>query len=98
MTPVTVSERAFEDAIERALMGEPHARSGNGGMIREVPEIPYGDAFVPGGYHRRSSKTDYDRDRCLIPPRCHRFPHRDTAAYLEPPETAPRRRCPGAGS
>ncbi len=67
MIPVTVSERAFEDAIERELLGESMARPGTGGMIRETPTTPYGDAFVPGGYHRRSSKTDYNRELCLIP-------------------------------
>ncbi len=68
MTPVEISERAFEDAIERALLRRgPNAGPGNAGTVRDAPAPPYGDASVPGGYHSRSSKTDYDRELCLIP-------------------------------
>ena len=65
MTPI-VSERAFEDAIEAALLrhgpdevlGEPTAA--------EEP-ASYGDPWMqPGGYHRRRSE-DYDRELCLLP-------------------------------
>ena len=66
MTPVKTSERAFEDAIECALLQlGPDACPNYDGMVHE-PTAPYGDGFAPGGYHRRSSTTDYDRDLCLI--------------------------------
>ncbi len=68
MTPVQVSERAFEDAIECALLHRgPDACPGHKTPVREPPAPPYGDGFAPGSYRRRTSKTDYDRDLCLIP-------------------------------
>ena len=68
MTPVHVSERAFEDAIECALLHRgPDACPGYKTPVREPPAPPYGDGFAPGSYRRRTSKTDYDRDLCLIP-------------------------------
>ena len=68
MTPVQVSERAFEDAIECALLHRgPDACPGHKTPVRERPAPPYGDGFAPGSYRRRTSKTDYDRDLCLIP-------------------------------
>ncbi len=67
MTPVPISERAFENAIECALLQlGPDACPNYEGMVHE-PTAPYGDGFAPGGYHRRSSTTDYDRNLCLIP-------------------------------
>ena len=68
MTPVHVSERAFEDAIECALLHRgPDACPDHKTPVREPPAPPYGDGFAPGSYRRRSSKTDYDRGLCLIP-------------------------------
>ena len=68
MTPVHVSERAFEDAIECALLHRgPDACPGHKTPVREPPALPYGDGFAPGSYRRRTSKTNYDRDLCLIP-------------------------------
>ena len=68
MTPVAISERAFEDAIECALLHRgPDACPDHKTPVREPPAPPYGDGFAPGSYRRRTSKTDYDSDLCLIP-------------------------------
>ena len=68
MTPAPVSERAFESAIECALLRwGPDACPENGGMVHAGPSPPYTDGFAPGSYRRRTSETDYDRDLCLIP-------------------------------
>ena len=62
-----VSERAFEDAIEAALLrGGPDELAAGATEVRERPE-PFGyDGMQPGGYHRRRS-GDYDRELCLLP-------------------------------
>ena len=61
-----VSERSFEEAIERALLaGGPDAHPLDEGMVAEPPLPPYGD-YAPGGYHKRRPE-DYDRSLCLIP-------------------------------
>lgn len=63
---VEVSERSFEEAIERALLrGGPDASLEGATRVRE-PAAPYGGEPVPGGYLRRSS-DDYDRALCLLP-------------------------------
>ena len=60
-----VSERAFEEAIERALVGHgPHADPNGTARLRETPP-PY-DGRQAGGYHRRRPE-DYDRSLCLLP-------------------------------
>ncbi len=65
MTP-DVSERAFEDAIEDALLRHgPDAPRGGARSVRESPPL-YGDAPLPGGYRKRRPE-DYDRALCLIP-------------------------------
>ena len=65
MTP-DVSERAFEAAIECALLRHgPDACPGDAAAVRESPPT-FGDDPAPGGYHRRRSE-DYDRALCLIP-------------------------------
>ena len=65
MTP-DISERAFEAAIEAALLRHgPDAPGSSPKAVRESPP-PYGDDAAPGGYHRRRSE-DYDRALCLIP-------------------------------
>ena len=67
MNPATVSERAFEDAIECALLRRgPDACADYEESVREAL-APYGDGFAPGGYLRRDSKIHYDRDLCLLP-------------------------------
>jgi type I restriction enzyme R subunit len=63
---VEVSERAFEDAIECALLQHgPDACPGDSTAVQESAP-PYGEDPVPGGYRRRRPE-DYDRGLCLIP-------------------------------
>ncbi|MCS6996428.1 MAG: type I restriction endonuclease [Casimicrobiaceae bacterium] len=58
-----ISERAFEEAIERALLqGSPDTDEAN--AVREPP-AQYGEN-PPGGYRRRRPE-DYDRTLCLLP-------------------------------
>ncbi len=65
MTP-EISERAFEAAIECALLRHgPDACPGDVAAVRESPPT-FGDEPAPGGYHRRRPE-DYDRALCLIP-------------------------------
>ena len=60
-----ISERAFEDAIECALLQYgPDACPGDATAVRETSPA-YGESS-PGGYHRRDSK-DYDPILCLLP-------------------------------
>ncbi|MGN2393262.1 hypothetical protein ACTFO6_17450, partial [Pelomicrobium sp. G1] len=60
-----ISERAFEDAIERALLQYgSDADAGDAPAVHETPP-PYGEN-APGGYHRRKPE-DYDRVLCLLP-------------------------------
>lgn len=60
-----ISERAFEDAVECALLQHgPDACAGDANVVRETPS-PYGDK-PPGGYRRRKPE-DYDRALCLLP-------------------------------
>ena len=64
---VDISERAFEDAIEAALLR--HGPDEIGGVPPVVSEerIPYGDeGMQPGGYLKRRHQ-DYDRTLCLLP-------------------------------
>ena len=66
MTP-KISERAFEDAIECALLRRgPDASAGDAERVREAL-APYDDGFSRDGYRRRRTDTDYDRHLCLIP-------------------------------
>jgi len=66
MTPVDVSEHAFEDAIESALLaGGPDAIPGHpSGAVRELPSA-FG-TIRSGGYRKRKPE-DLDRALCLIP-------------------------------
>ena len=63
-----ISERAFEDAIEAALLRHgPDERpyTPRRDIADEPP--PYGDPGMrPGGYHKRRPE-DYDRTLCLLP-------------------------------
>ena len=62
---VEVSERAFEEAIERSLLGEgADGRPGDAAAVRESAP-GYGEEAAPGGYLRRGPE-DYDRELCLI--------------------------------
>ncbi len=61
-----ISERAFEGAIESALLRNgPDGGAGGAMAVRESPPA-YGDDPVPGGYLKRRPE-DYDRGLCLIP-------------------------------
>ena len=60
-----ISERAFEDAIERSLLQYgPDATPGAAKVVRDASP-PFGE-FPPGGYRRRRPE-DYDRSLCLLP-------------------------------
>ena len=58
-----VSERAFEDAIEQALL-RGGADVPDGAVSARDPQMPFGPAS--GGYLKRRA-SDYDRGLCLIP-------------------------------
>jgi len=61
-----ISERSFEEAIERALLaGGPDTVPGDESVSAEPPPPSYGD-YAPGGYHKRRPE-EYDRSLCLIP-------------------------------
>ncbi len=65
MTP-DISERAFEAAIECALLRHgPDACPDDATTVRESA-TEFGDEPLPGGYLRRRPE-DYDRGLCLIP-------------------------------
>ena len=66
MTP-DISERAFEEAIESALLrhGPDAPRRKGATRVRESPPA-YGDEPLPGGYRKRRPE-DYDRGLCLLP-------------------------------
>ena len=60
-----ISEHAFEEAIERALLaGGPDAGPADMASVRESQE-PFGGS-PPGGYRKRKPE-DYDRALCLLP-------------------------------
>jgi type I restriction enzyme R subunit len=64
MTP-DISERAFEDAIERALLRRgPDAYPDDPSGV-QAPVAEFGDDPLPGSFHKRQ-QTDYDRGLCLI--------------------------------
>ena len=61
-----VSEQAFEEAIECALLRDGFdAYPDDATAVRESPP-EYDDEPVAGGYHKRQPE-DYDRGLCLIP-------------------------------
>ena len=62
-----ISERAFEHAIEAALLrGGPDDVGRSAFEVREQG-APFGyDGMQPGGYHRRGAEH-YDRELCLLP-------------------------------
>ncbi len=72
MSPV-VSEKAFEDAIEAALLGQ--GKDGSGGLPAGVREgrLPVGgEGMEPGGYFK-GTPEDYDRSLCLLSRDVHNF-------------------------
>ncbi|MCB1034880.1 MAG: hypothetical protein KDD47_13705, partial [Acidobacteria bacterium] len=61
-----ISERAFEEAIEAALLRfGPDAYEWEAGVLRDAGVAPYGE-MPPGGYRRRETR-DYDPGLCLLP-------------------------------
>ena len=61
---VRVSERAFEDAIEAALLEHgPDAVPDATGKVGEEPPPYHDPGMRPGGYHKRRPE-DYDRTLC----------------------------------
>ena len=61
-----ISERAFEEAIEEALLRhDPDARTGAPSSVSERPRPSYGE-IAPGGYRSRAPE-EYDRTLCLLP-------------------------------
>jgi type I restriction enzyme R subunit len=61
-----ISERTFEEAIERALLAYgPDAPVDSTSAPSEPTEAPWGDA-QPGGY-RKARPEDYDAALCLLP-------------------------------
>ena len=65
MTP-NISERAFEDAIECALLRHGPDECAVDGTEARESSPPYDMGLVPGGYLRRRPE-DYDCGLCLIP-------------------------------
>ena len=65
MTP-TISERAFEEAIECALLRHGPDECAEDAESAREPQPPYDTGFVPGGYRKRQP-AEYDRALCLIP-------------------------------
>ena len=62
-----ISERAFEDAIEAALLEHgPDAVPDATGKVGEEPPPYHDPGMRPGGYHKRRPE-DYDRTLCLLP-------------------------------
>lgn len=62
---IDISERAFEEAIEAALLRDgPDAPAAMPSASRE--RQPFHGDFAPGGYRKRSP-AEYDRALCLLP-------------------------------
>lgn len=59
-----ISERNFEEAIERALLAGGPDDPASAGTVAER-RLAYGESEPPG-YHRRTS-DEYDRSSCLLP-------------------------------
>ena len=67
MNSKRISERAFEDAIEAALLRHGPDEIGGAPPVASEDRIPYGDqGMQPGGYLKRRHQ-DYDRTLCLLP-------------------------------
>ena len=67
MNSKRISERAFEDAIEAALLRHGPDEVGGAPPVASEGRVPYGDdGMQPGGYLKRRPQ-DYDRTLCLLP-------------------------------
>ena len=67
MNSKKISERAFEDAIEAALLRHGPDEIGGVPPVASETRVPYGDqGMQPGGYLKRRPQ-DYDRALCLLP-------------------------------
>ncbi len=67
MNSKRISERAFEDAIEAALLRHGPDEVGGAPPVAGEGRVPYGDdGMQPGGYLKRRPQ-DYDRTLCLLP-------------------------------
>ncbi len=67
MNSKRISERAFEDAIEAALLRHGPDEVGGAPPVASEGRVPYGDdGMQPGGYLKRRPQ-DYDRALCLLP-------------------------------
>lgn len=67
MNSKRISERAFEDAIESALLRHGPDEVGGAPPVASEGRVPYGgDGMQPGGYLKRRPQ-DYDRTLCLLP-------------------------------
>ena len=67
MNSKKISERAFEDAIEAALLRHGPDEVGGVPPVASEGRVPYGDeGMQPGGYLKRRPQ-DYDRALCLLP-------------------------------
>ena len=67
MNSKRISERAFEDAIEAALLHNGPDEVGGAPPVASEGRVPYGDdGMQPGGYLKRRPQ-DYDRTLCLLP-------------------------------
>ena len=67
MNSKKISERAFEDAIEAALLRHGPDEVGGVPPVASEGRVPYGDqGMQPGGYLKRRPQ-DYDRTLCLLP-------------------------------
>ena len=85
-----ISERAFEEVIECALLRHgPDACPGDDKEVRESPPT-YDIGLVPGGYLKRGPE-DYDRGLCLIPDRCGRLYPSHATQRVGQARAAPRR-------
>ena len=63
---VVISERAFEEVIESALLRNGPDCYADGSSPLVEPATPYDGQPLPGGYLKRRPE-DYDRGLCLIP-------------------------------
>ena len=84
-----ISEQAFEEAIECALLRHgPDACLGDTTAVRESPPA-YDDEPVPGGYRKRRPE-DYDRGALPDSGRRHRLPPGHPAQGVAEAQAAPR--------
>ena len=61
-----ISEKTFEEAIEKALLAGGGSFGDESEWVVREPSPTYGDTWQPGGYRKRSDR-EYDKLRCLCP-------------------------------